>query len=74
MTKSCFSHETAGHCWSSYHTSNRRKQVQNPGITTTLPLLREKVHTLDTIQYHCEDIMDKTIEITESESNTNRCM
>ena len=39
-----------------------RRLVKQGDITTILPLIREKVHTLDT-QYHCVDIISKTINV-----------
>ena len=32
--------------WSSYHASFKRTSVENTNISTILPLIREKVHTL----------------------------
>ena len=46
--------------WSSHHASVNRSEVKEPDITTILPLIREKVHTLDT-QYHCMNIISQTI-------------
>ena len=48
------------HGWSSFHASYKRHLTENPGVSTILPLIREKVHTLDT-QYHCMDIISRTI-------------
>ena len=48
--------------WSSYHASFKRTSVENTDISTILPLIREKVHTLNT-QYHCMEIISKTIQL-----------
>ena len=33
--------------WSRYHASCKRKPIDPPGISTILPLLRDKIHTLN---------------------------
>ena len=33
--------------WSRYHASCKRKSIDPPGISTILPLLRDKIHTLN---------------------------
>ena len=38
--------------WPRYHASFKRKPIDLPGINTILPLLRDKVHTLN-MQAHC---------------------
>ena len=38
--------------WSRYHASCKRKPIDPPGINTILPLLRDKILTLN-MQAHC---------------------
>ena len=37
--------------WSSYHASFKRTSVENTVISTILPLMREKVHTLSQLYF-----------------------
>ena len=49
-------------CWSSFHANKSRSIVKQNDISSIMPLIREKVHTLDT-QYHCMKIICDTIEV-----------
>ena len=46
--------------WSVQHASMHRSLVKQVDITTILPLIREKVHTL---YNHCMDVISKTIKV-----------
>ena len=52
--------ENSGVAWSSYHATYKRNQVETVGASSILPLLQDKVHTLD-MKYHCLDIMKDTV-------------
>ena len=43
--------EPSNHVWSLYHTASQRNIVNQPGISYILPLIREKVNSLET-KYH----------------------
>ena len=47
--------------WSAHYAFIERCCVKQNGVTTILPLIREKVHTLET-QFHCMKIISKTID------------
>ena len=55
-------YEIDEHCWSSFHASKGRKNVKKVDISSIMPLIRDKVHTLDT-QYHCMKIIAETIKV-----------
>ena len=57
-----FDTDTIPNAWSSYHAAEKRSQPHPPGINAILPVLRDKVHTLNT-QAH---IMKQNIKWTET--------
>ena len=54
------SYEVNNDGWSSYHARKQRNIVKMKDTSSIMPLIREKVHTLDT-QYHCMKIIRDTI-------------
>ena len=49
-----------GMAWSKYHPTANRVDVETPGTSSILPLIKEPVHTLRA-QFHCINIIKSTI-------------
>ena len=60
-------------CWSSFHASRQRHRIKMNDTSSIMPLIREKVNTLDT-QFHCMTFIKDTLkEINSDQTPIDVC-